>query len=496
MHAPRTIVIVGAGVVGTTAALAFARALPLEHHRIICIPAKGDDADLGAAYPVVASSPAVRAFHAELGVDEGALVRSGTAGFSLGTAYVGWLADAVRPSFQPHGDIGVPVGGVPFHQLLARLAAAGHRLRSTDYSIAALMAQAGRFVHPVDDPQSPLSSFTYGLHLHRQTYAAHLKMLAEKAGATFLCSRFENAQQSQDGLAAVQAAHGSVVQGDLFIDASGPKAPLLKALGTTSHARPGTDRLIAWDRQDPAPAAPYDVIATHPAGWQLTTPGPQSVSEVLAFSSNHLSDDQAIRYAVSSGAPADAMVTALPTGRHDQFWHGNVIALGGAGSALPPLGVAPLHLAQEQIRKLLRLLPAGPAMSVERAEFNREASDAADRMQDYLQLRFALNGQREPFWGQARQWPRSAALDHKISSYRHRGRVPLLDGDDHTEGDWAAAFESMGVSQHRYEALAEALPMAELQNRFQRIREIMIRAIAPLPRHGDYLARQCGKIAA
>lgn len=493
MSERRDIVVVGAGVVGATAALALARALPPSGYRITVVPTAQDAEDLGIGASVEASQPSIRAFHAELGIDEAALVGNGVASFSLGTAYTGWMGADARPSFAPFGDIGAPLGGVAFHQFVTRLVQSGHPLRSTDFSIAALMAQAGRFTRPSDDPRSPLSAFTYGLHLHSAAYAEHLLALAERLGARRLRSTVASVQRSAAGVELVELADGSRLSAQLLVEASHG------GLAAAGDWEPffGTDRLLRWDRADDAPPAPYGLVAAHRAGWHRSIPGPGRVGELLAYSTADLEDKQALALARQAGVPDGLQPVAVSPGRRDQPWVGNVIAIGGAAARLEPLAPVALHCAQAQVRRLLRLLPATADMSREAAEYNRETIAELDRTQDHLQLRYALNARRrEPFWDRARAAPVSAALADKIRLFRSRGRVPLLDGDEFGEPDWAAALEAHGIVPERYEALADGVPLEQLTGRLLRLREIMLQAIAPLPRHGDYLARHAGRVAA
>jgi tryptophan 7-halogenase len=487
-QARRLVVVVGAGLAGQSAGLALVRALPRSKWRVMVVPTDHDEEDLGFSSPVEPTLPSIRNFHADLGIDEDALVRDGIASFSLGTAHSGWMEDG-GASFAPFGDIGASVGGVAFHQYVARLREMGEQVRSTDYSIAALMAQAGRFARPSDDPRSPLSSFTYGLHLQRRPYVDRLKALAEGQGAEQAAAPFAECVTAGDQVEAVLLRDGKRVAGDLFVDASGPRALLLGSLPVPfqswRHWFPA-NRLLAWEEEEQAPPACYALVAAHGAGWQRTVPGPGSVGQLLAYASDQLGDTEALARA---GGGVTQMPRAIESGRRERSWVGNTVAIGGAAGVVEPTAPVALHLAQQQIGRLLRLFPSSTAMNLEASEYVRETSAELDRMRDFLLLRRALAGRRDtPYWRSAPAAELPAELHHKISLYRSRGRVPLLDGDEFGEAEWAAEFEGLGVRPARFEALAEAMPADQLKALLGRMREAMFRAIAPLPRHADYLA--------
>jgi tryptophan 7-halogenase len=47
------------------------------------------------------------------------------------------------------------------------------------------------------------------------------------------------------------------------------------------------------------------------------------------------------------------------------------------------------------------------------------------------------------------------------------------------------------VRPKRYDALAEAVPIAEIQAHFERLRTVMLKAVAGVPPHAETLARHC-----
>ena len=108
----RSLCVLGGGITGFSAALAFARALPRVQVRLIATPA--DSAAL--ADRPMASLPAIHRFHAAIGIDELELVRDGCALHHLGTRFNGWSASG-ESWFHVFGDHGLAADGVPFHQI-------------------------------------------------------------------------------------------------------------------------------------------------------------------------------------------------------------------------------------------------------------------------------------------------------------------------------------------------------------------------------------------
>lgn len=478
----REVLVVGGGVEAATVANALCRALP-KAVRVRLLRAS-DDPVIPA---VVASHASIRRFHADFAIDELSLVREKIACFSLGTAASGWTADG-GASFAPFGDVGATIEGVAFHQHAARLRAAGHQLRPTDYSVATLMAQAGRFVHPANDPASPLSTYSYALHLQRDLYAAHLLALALQHGLGLMPDSFDRLDSDTGDIVRVVTNRGEAIDADLIIDATGSRRGIISQTPGAKWqcwARLFPARqLLIWQEANQAAPAPYDHLARDGAGWQRTIPGPQSVAQVLAFAGDHAGADEGANPSDEAGQAT--RITFAP-GREAEAWRGNVVAVGGAAGLFDPAAGSYLQLLQEQVRRLLRFFPVGADMAVERREYSRETGAELDRARDVAQLRFVLAGQsHEP----------SSELAAKLDLFRSCGRVPLLDGDQLTEAEWATLFEGLGVCQQRHNALADAVPVDRLTAMLARMREAIIRSITPLPRHGDYLVGLSGKAAA
>ena len=122
------VLVVGQGVAGAMAGAFLAKSLGGDRFAVTSVPVPGADESVGPFGPIEASDPAIRPFHAELGIDDAQLVRGIGASFGLGTSCVGWSAE--QPDyFAPFGDIGATIEGAAFHHHLVRLRAEGHDQR-------------------------------------------------------------------------------------------------------------------------------------------------------------------------------------------------------------------------------------------------------------------------------------------------------------------------------------------------------------------------------
>lgn len=479
MAGPFGVVILGDGVAGWTAGALLAGALPASRYTVTVVPTGRPDDSLGAFGPVEATLPSTVEFHLRLGLDEEALVRDAGAGYALGTAWSGWAPGAAT-FFVPYGDVGAALDTVPFPHLAQRLRTAGGTLRLSDFSLAALAAQMGRFARPSADPASVLSTYSYGLNLPRDSYARALRELALARGAGFETSRFVSAALNEDGnIESLQLEDGSTVAGALFIDASGAAGELIE--GELSTGFESWRRWLPCDQVTervavtPVPPAPYSHFEALPSGWRRTVPAQGAMGEAEIS---------------CSGVFQVAGATRFESGRRERAWNRNCIALGAAAATLEPLDSTSLPLVQSALTKLLMLFPSGSDRPAEAAEFNRQWAEELDRLRDFAILPYKLNGRRgEPFWDAVRDMTVPEPLAHKIALYESRGRVPLLDGDMFEEAEWTLRFDSFGRRPRRYDPRADALPLDRIERHFAAIRSVMLRAAASLPVHADYLAQ-------
>ncbi|MDP8993473.1 MAG: tryptophan 7-halogenase [Pseudomonadota bacterium] len=494
----RKVVIVGGGVAGWMAAAALARALPVPHYAVTLVETAGEDRSLGCFGPAEASLPSIRRWHSRLGIDEDELVGTAGGSFTLGIAFSGWS----RPGhawFAPFGEIGATLGSVPFHHLAARLRASGQRLRLADFSLAAIAAQTGRFARPAEDPSSVLSSYSYGLHLPRCGYREFLQQVALRAGAALVPGPFSRAELADDGrIAAVVLEDGARVEGDLFIDCSGPHASLIEgalATGFESWRRwLPCDRAAEFLCQAGAAPVPYSHNAAQGGGWSRTVPLQGRTGEAFVYCSAFVPEEAAQAQALGglSGPAQSERRSSFEPGRRRLLWNRNCIAIGAAAALLEPIHPTSLHLVHSALERLIALFPEDADAPAEAAEFNRLGIAELERLRDFAILPYKLNGRvGEPFWDACRAMEVPDSLGYKIELYRSRGRVPLYDGDMFEEADWVALLDEQGVRPRRYDVMADRVPPEYLYRHMARVRELVLKGAASLPPHGEYLRRHC-----
>ncbi|RIA37698.1 tryptophan halogenase [Hephaestia caeni] len=452
----RGIAILGGGIVGLSAACAFARALPATRVTLIATPP--DPASL--ADRALATWPGIARFHEAIGLDEPGLLRHAGATHRLGIAFTGWSADGTGwlACFGAHG----PRDQAGFHQhwLIARRA--GDTTPFHAYAPAAALAAAGRMAPPSDDPASPLADIDHALRFDPAAYTAQLAGLARHLRVETVAGVPGDIERRADGgVAALVLDDGRRIEADLFVDAGGPAAPLLSMLDDAFEDWRDTlpcDRLLIAEPQPPALGLVDERHATD-CGWWWLAPGRARTDVGLAYCAALTTDDAAARVLEAEAhARPQARLTLRP-GRRPRSWIGNVVAIGDAAAVLDPLAGASLTLAHEAILRAIDLLPDRSMPPALIAEFNRRTADHHARARDFTAAHYVASGRRSgDFWRAIEGRARPESLAITLDQFAGRGHLPHFEEELATADDWRALLLGLGMNPAHGDPAAQAMP--------------------------------------
>ena len=420
------------------------------------------------AHDVFTSQPALEAFHGLLGLDEHEVLKACSGSYSLGQSFANFSGP--RPPFlHPYGSHGAPVGKVPFHQTWLKARQSGMNVAFENFSLTAVAAQQGRFF----TANTEIASFArcdYAYHLDALAYVHYLKAHALRQGVTVTPARRLTANLNADGSAirSLALGDGTVVDGDLFIDATGAESLLLgQALGV------GVDSWAAW--------FPFDRVLTGAGPRMRTLPSysqvraqeigclhmapTQSQTAVTYAYRSVISDDEAFRdMTVAAGMHLrpDATVSPLAAGRRRKAWSGNCIGLGEAACVFDPVDSPSLHSIQLGLAHLIALFPLDSQCLTEATEYNLTLQSSLERFRDFQIVHYKLNQLRDmALWDAMRDQTPPPLLAHKLDLFAARGIVALYDNETFQLDDWLACFIGHGLIPQAYDPLVDLTPQDE-----------------------------------
>jgi tryptophan halogenase len=480
----RSVAVAGGGIVGWSAAAALKRRIPALCVSVIAVPPPPN----ALAERVVCTLPSIVDFHRDLGLTDTDTVIRANSGYRLATRFEGWAGDGY---IHAYGSCGNPLGSVAFHQHWLRAAETGTAAPFDLYSLAAVTARANRFAPPEAVARARLGTIGYGLHIDPLRYREMMRAFALHLGATEIAGAISDVRLTGEGSIEAVLAGEREVAADLYVDATGPDALLRSQLDDrwedwSDWLR--ADRVLIAQANSPAEPSLLDRVVAVPDGWWWQAAAPGRTHFGLVYSSQELSDSDAERVlSEQADAVAPEPPAAIRQGRWSQPWLRNCVAIGDAAVAVEPLEWTNLHLAQSAIDRLVAMMPDRDFSPVELWDYNRQVSDEADRVRDFLVLHYATADD------ETASLPPSLA--HTLGQFRERGRLPYYEEETFSRDSWLALLLGQSVIPRRIDPLADTVAPAEAQKAMEQLREAIATFAGRLPKYPDYL-QQMGRKAA
>jgi len=489
VNALRRIVIVGGGSAGWMSAAALAARLGQGAWQITLV----ESDEIGIVGVGEATIPPIRGFNARIGLDEDEFLRETGGTFKLGIEFVNWGAVGER-YMHAFGDIGRPLDELPFHQHWLRV---GAEEALAEFSINNQAALAGRFMRPRPDMAgSPLAEIAYAFHFDASRYAALLRRHAEGKGVRRIEGRIGRVEREGDRITRLHLQGGSTVEGDFFLDCSGLHALLIG--GTLdvpfedwSNWLP-CDRAWAVPTSSAGPLLPCTRATAREAGWQWRIPLRHRVGNGHVFASA-FTDEAAARDTLMrnlDGEPlAEPRLIRFRTGRRQQAWVGNCVAIGLASGFLEPLESTSLHLIQSAVLRLIDLFPAAGLEAADIAEYNRQTAAEMASVRDFILLHYKLTRRDDsPFWRHCRAMAVPESLQARMDLFASHGRLFRHGAELFSEPSWLQVLIGQGLRPRGHHPLAETRPREQVREFIADVRHVVRRCVDVMPTHADYLA--------
>lgn len=490
------IVIVGGGTAGWMTASALAKIVGTQHCAIELV----ESDHIGTVGVGEATLPHLRAFIQRLGIDESTFMRTTNATYKTGIEFSNW-GDKGEAYIHPFGDYGEPIGGIDFHHYWLRLRELGDLTPICDYSLPVKASQASKFDYPSADTSTLASTFGYAYHLDASAFAKYLRTYCEKLGVVRTEGKVEHVTtcEQSGNIASVTLEGGRSIEGDLFIDCSGFRGLLIEQTLKSgyqdwSHCLP-CDRAVAIPCQSNGDITPYTRAIAHDAGWRWRIPLQHRTGNGVIYCSKYMQPDEAeqlLRDNLEGEPLGNANHIQFTTGRRNQFWSKNCIAIGLSAGFLEPLESTSIHLIQLAIMKLVEFFPYKNIDSTLRDEYNRDMGLEFETLRDFLVLHYtATRREDSPFWQYCKNMEKPAALAHKMALFEQTGRVSPYTEGLFLKPSWVAVYLGQGVVPKSYDTRVEQLDLEKLANHFMGIKQAVAQTVQAMPNHTDSITKYC-----
>ena len=443
---------------------------------------------------ISATLPPLEAFHAKLGIKESSLIRATAGSFSFGQNFVAGVdAGRMPPFFHAWGAYGAAIDGSAFFPCWLKAARYGLKVSLQDFCLTAVAATNGRMLLP-DETTSAFGRTDYGYHLQTMAYAGYLKSTAATLGVKMYQAQKGLVERDEGGSIAALILDGSLrIEGQLFVDATGPEAILIgQSLDVPSDCWRqyfNVDRVLSARARAFTKTPPFAEIRITGGGWTALHPTSATTGVLHAYSSELLSDEAALRSASAAATAqlADVSFHAVNTGVRSRVWDGNCVAVGAAACVLDPIHDVDSHALQLGLVHLLSLFPVSGSFAVERVEYNRIMRSYYERIRDFQCAFYALAPFDGQFWQQARGQAVPPALSHKIDTFRARGQIAPMEDETFLPDSWQAMLTGLGVAPESWPPTIDQIPPNRFKEEFHRTLEFIKGKVLEQPTHDAYL---------
>jgi len=264
-------------------------------------------------------------------------------------------------------------------------------------------------------------------------------------------------------LTGLRTAGGRVIEGDLFVDASGFRGLLInQAMGEpfidmSDHLL--CDRAVATavpNDDEAYGVEPYTSSIAMKAGWTWKIPMLTRFGSGYVYSSQFASQDEATEDFCRLWN-LDPETTAFNhvkfrVGRNRRAWVRNCVSIGLASCFVEPLESTGIYFTYAALHWLAKLIPTGnfePAL-VDR--FNREIEVMFDDTRDFLQAHFYCSPRIDTaFWKANKELHLSDAIQEKIAMYKAGLPINPPIADESTYyGNFEAEFRNFWTNGSYY----------------------------------------------
>ncbi len=493
-QAIQKIVIVGGGTAGWMAAAALSQYFKGKPIDIKLI----ESDDIGTVGVGEATVPGIHEFNRYLQISEFDFIKSTNATFKLGIEFKDWFKEG-HAFFHPFADYGMPIKGASFYQCWLKMQKNGHCYDFENFCLATQMAKQNRFSQPDPEVNTPLALYNYAYHFDATLYARFLRRYAEQRNVIRCEGKIVSVVQhpSTGFIESVVLANGRVIEGELFVDCSGFGGLLIDKTLKTEYLNWSDwlpcDSAIALQTASVEDAVPFTRSTALAAGWQWKIPLQHRVGNGYVYSSQVISDAQAIETLIANTEGeklTSPRVIKFKAGMRKKFFVKNCVALGLASGFLEPLESTSISLIQTGISKLINYFPDVTFDAEKINEVNRLNEMEYSRLRDFIILHYKLNQRNtNDFWKSLAAMDVPDTLKEKIEVFKEHGTLLNYELESFQNPSWLSMYNGFRIVPRCNLPEVDTLNIDELKQSMDRFEMAIKEGVQYAPSHKDFLSQ-------
>lgn len=430
--------------------------------------------------------PSHKLLHRVLGADERILLKESKGHYFFAQRFSNWCGGA-KPYMHAYDRFGLDFKEVDFHQYWLKAKSSGLKVALEDFNLGAVAAKQQKYVI-FENSAKVFSHASCGYHLSAREYVTAIAKGALASGVKRIQAQVSHVKRDAENIQSVVLVGGQEVTADLFIDASGTEAILIKAIEENniekwSHWLPVDHIMVASGTAiNPSPA--YSQISAFKDGWFGIYPLLDKTAISFSYSSKGVSPEKLAELSsVYAGMSIfDVTDTPFSAGARKKTWIGNCIALGGAAVSLEPLDATQLHPLHIGLSLIRELFPNNKNYMPEACIYNNKFFSFMENIRDFQIAHYYLNRRfGEPLWDYTRSMDIPESLRNKIELFSARGVVPMNENETFLQENWISLFIGQKLEVREYDPLVDLLTEPELIENFQNLLSYIKNEIEHMP---------------
>jgi tryptophan 7-halogenase len=363
-------------------------------------------------------------FEKLVNIDRASMVSKTEATFKFGIRFDGWT------NHTPDYFHSIS-GGQSFHSTFVGTYNWAH---ANDKQLTPTFGSPSLVKNLVSDMGGETLSQTNQFHFDTFLLNDFLKEECRRAGVVFtdgIVVDLERDATSGDIVGLILEGHEKSLETDFVVDASGFRRDIIRRLGNPRWLSyedylPTNSAVVFQTPEDTESGIkPYTLAKAMKAGWMWEIPTQTRRGNGYVFSSNHISESEAIQEASeSSGFEVSdtARVINFDPGRLDITWLHNCVAVGLASNFVEPLEATSIAASINQARLLTSYIPAySHNAEIVRSEYNRIFDSMMDNLLAMIAMHYVSDRDDTPMWSEQQSGPKPELLSHLIDIMKFRG---------------------------------------------------------------------------